>query len=300
MKRIQKHETALIIIAQKYTLREHWIEVQSVDTGNCSVQERQYNCALSSQQIVKRFSEKTNDLVRLQHIARAWYLLECFLVLTCYSTILRKNKWMITWFDLQLPWLKANYVDSEAVSLYVFPRTDLHKENKGHRSGYHTFSQPINMNDRLRTMKVVVEKVLHIYLRDEKRNSFVEKISIFRHNQRAALRVSCCRVQHQKRHLLLYKLFWHNWNLWWKVSSQFEYSLRRRADARNVSFSISLPCGNLTLINSFDANANFSVSLSHRRNTFEPTCYNNNNNNNNNKNNNNNNNDNNNCLFTDP
>ena len=59
-------------------------------------------------QIVKRFSEKTNDLVSLQSITSAWYSLECCLVLTCYSKIFSKNKWMITWFDLQLRWLNAN------------------------------------------------------------------------------------------------------------------------------------------------------------------------------------------------
>ena len=39
VKRIQKHETGLMLIAQKKTLRERWIEFQSVYTGNRSAQE---------------------------------------------------------------------------------------------------------------------------------------------------------------------------------------------------------------------------------------------------------------------
>ena len=52
--------------------------------------------------------KKTNDLVRFQNIVSAWYSLEFYLVLTCYSKILSENKWMITWFDLQTRWLKGN------------------------------------------------------------------------------------------------------------------------------------------------------------------------------------------------
>ena len=37
---------------------------------------------------------------------------------------------MITWFDLQLPWLKVNSVESVAVTLNVFPRGDFHKQNE--------------------------------------------------------------------------------------------------------------------------------------------------------------------------
>ena len=132
----------------------------------------QQNCALSSQQMVKRFSEKKNNLVLLQHIARAWYSLEYFLVLTCYSKVLRKNKWMITWFDLQLPWLKAKYVISATVSLYVFPRTNLHKENKRSLFGISYVLVTYKYEWSIVDNESCSGKSSHIYLRGEKRNSF--------------------------------------------------------------------------------------------------------------------------------
>ena len=64
-----------------------------------------------SQQIVKRFSEKTNDLVRLQNIMSAWYSLEFYApVIQRFSATQEKQMDDDTSFDLQLPWLEANWV----------------------------------------------------------------------------------------------------------------------------------------------------------------------------------------------
>ena len=60
----------------------------------------------------------------------------------------------------------------------------------------------------------------------------------FRHNQLVVVSII--------RRNINYALFWHNWNLF-EVSSQFEYSLRRRALSLETSACLSLECGNLTL-----------------------------------------------------
>lgn len=77
-------------------------------TGFSFSREKAMATKLGSMIVTVRFSEKTNDFIRLQNIASAWYSFECYLVLTCCSKILGKSKWMITWFDLQTRWLKAD------------------------------------------------------------------------------------------------------------------------------------------------------------------------------------------------
>ena len=79
---------------------------------------------------------------------------------------------MIPRFDLQLPWLKANYVDSAAVSLCVFPRTICIRKIEV------TVWDIIRFRNYKYECSIVDNescsgKSLHIYLRDEKRNSFV-------------------------------------------------------------------------------------------------------------------------------
>ena len=80
---------------------------------------------------------------------------------TWYSPVVQrisaKNKWMITGFYLRLPWLKLS-IDSVGVSLYIY-LSFCSGKTKGHCSENHSFSEAIDINDRLWTMKVVIEHV---------------------------------------------------------------------------------------------------------------------------------------------
>ena len=78
--------------------------------------------ALSSQQIVKRFSERTSDpLVRLQHSASAWYSLESVLLGTHLLFRESQQKQIddnFFWFAITVVESKLS-IDSVAVSLYA-------------------------------------------------------------------------------------------------------------------------------------------------------------------------------------
>ena len=69
----------------------------------------QQSYALSSQEIVKRFSEKTNDLVRLQHIASAWYSLESVL----HDTHMLFKEYLQKQMYDHLVWFAATVVESK-------------------------------------------------------------------------------------------------------------------------------------------------------------------------------------------
>ena len=112
------------------------------------------------------------------------------------------------------------------------------------------------MSDRLWIMKVVVEKDRKFICVIIRKILCLENFPLPSHNQQAALRSVSVRntfvaFEYNIRGSLSYALFWDNWNLL-EVSSQFEYSLRRRANARNVGF-LSLLRGNLIVTNSSDA-----------------------------------------------
>ena len=111
-------------------------------------------------------------------------------------------------------------------------------KTKGHCSKNHSFSEPINMNDRLRTMKENVRKFICVT-----KTKFL-CLGNFHFPAQPTSRfhsiypeyICCSRISEEALITRYFGTLY--WNLL-EVSSQFEFSLRRRTNARNVSFFIS-------------------------------------------------------------
>ena len=105
--------------------------------------------------------------MRLQHTASAWYSLESVLLGT--HLLLRESQQKQ--IDDHLVWFAGTVVESklsidhvaltykERDSPYMSWLSFCNSKTKCHCSENHSFSKHINMNDRLRTMKVVIENV---------------------------------------------------------------------------------------------------------------------------------------------
>ena len=124
------------------------------------------------------------------------------------------------------------------------------RKTKGHCSENHSFSKPINMNDRLRTMKLVIENVCKFICVMETKllclGNFhfpAQPTSRFHSIMIYPEYICCSRISEEA---LITRYFGTaNGNLL-KVSSQFEYLPRRRAQLETSS-SYLLTVENLTL-----------------------------------------------------
>ena len=101
-------------------------------------------------------------------------------------------------------------------------------KTKGHCSGNHSFSWPINMNDRLWTMKVEVEKARKFICLMKTKFLCLENFPF--QKQQTALRSVSVRnifvvVEYYIRRSLNYALFWHNWNLWEGWHSKLRFGI---------------------------------------------------------------------------
>ena len=134
---------------------------------------------------------KTNDSVHLQHIASAWYSLESMLLCTHLFFKDSQQKQMdnhLVWFAVTVVESKIS-IDSVGVSLYVFPRIDLHKQIERSLFGksfvFVTYKYEWSIVDN----ESCSGKGSQIYLRNENEIPLLREFSIFRHNQETALTV---------------------------------------------------------------------------------------------------------------
>ena len=136
MKRIAKHETAWIWIAQKQTLSERWIESPS-----------------------PIFKASTMEIGQFKNVI--WVSLK--ISVTWYSPVVQIIQGKTISWSLGLICRYRGWTQTQ--TRYRLCRCLLiclsfwSSKTKGHCSENHSFSEPIIMNDRLWTMKVVMENV---------------------------------------------------------------------------------------------------------------------------------------------